>query len=141
MQAAVVPPAARPPNPACVPGAGQRCEHALVAPTLNGRLYAYERLVRGRFEANGHAYEGQYRRARTGRDGRYTIAFPGGDGDYMVQFQALGSGGIGKFLKQKLTGDDVREGRYPAPRHTYAMADGEWKRFAAALTEPPPWTP
>lgn len=51
MHAAAVPPAARLPNPACVPGAGRRCEHALVAPTLNGRLSAYERLVRGRFEA------------------------------------------------------------------------------------------
>jgi len=28
-------------NPACVVGPGQRCEHALVDPELNCRLYAY----------------------------------------------------------------------------------------------------
>jgi carboxysome shell carbonic anhydrase len=38
-------------NPACVVGPGQRCEHALVDPELNDRLYAYERRVRGRFSA------------------------------------------------------------------------------------------
>jgi carboxysome shell carbonic anhydrase len=38
------------PNPACVPGAGQRCEHALVDALLNERLYDYECRVRGRFE-------------------------------------------------------------------------------------------
>lgn len=37
------------PNPACVVGPGQRCEHALVDAELNQRLYAYERTVRGRF--------------------------------------------------------------------------------------------
>ncbi len=36
-------------NPACVLGPGQRCEHALVDPELNCRLYAYEQRVRGRF--------------------------------------------------------------------------------------------
>lgn len=36
-------------NPACVIGAGQRCEHALVDAELNRRLAAYERTVRGRF--------------------------------------------------------------------------------------------
>jgi carboxysome shell carbonic anhydrase len=36
-------------NPACIPGPGQRCEHALVDAELNRRLYAYERRVRGRF--------------------------------------------------------------------------------------------
>ena len=45
--AAAVPPA----NPACVLGPGQRCEHALVDPELNRRLYDYERRVRGRFAA------------------------------------------------------------------------------------------
>lgn len=38
-----------PANPACVIGAGQRCEHALVDQELNRRLYAYENQVRGRF--------------------------------------------------------------------------------------------
>lgn len=38
-----------PANPACVIAAGQRCEHALVDPELNRRLYAYENQVRGRF--------------------------------------------------------------------------------------------
>ena len=38
-------------NPACVVGPGQRCEHALVDPELNCRLYAYEQRVRGRFGA------------------------------------------------------------------------------------------
>ena len=36
-------------NPACVIGPGQRCEHALVDPDLNRRLFDYERSVRGRF--------------------------------------------------------------------------------------------
>lgn len=36
-------------NPACVVGANQRCEHALVDRELNERLYAYEQRVRGRF--------------------------------------------------------------------------------------------
>lgn len=36
-------------NPACVMGANQRCEHALVDQELNERLYAYEQRVRGRF--------------------------------------------------------------------------------------------
>jgi len=36
-------------NPACVVGANQSCEHALVDQDLNERLYAYERKVRGRF--------------------------------------------------------------------------------------------
>lgn len=36
-------------NPACVIGASQRCEHALVDQELNQRLYAYETRVRGRF--------------------------------------------------------------------------------------------
>ena len=40
---------AAPANPACVVGAGQRCEHALVDQELNRRLYAYENVVRGRF--------------------------------------------------------------------------------------------
>jgi carboxysome shell carbonic anhydrase len=38
-------------NPACVVGPGQRCEHALVDPELNRRLYGYEQRVRGRFAA------------------------------------------------------------------------------------------
>ncbi len=38
-------------NPACILGPGQRCEHALVDPELNCRLYAYEQRVRGRFAA------------------------------------------------------------------------------------------
>lgn len=42
--------ALRLPNPACVPGQGQACEHALVDATLNERLFDYERRVRGRFE-------------------------------------------------------------------------------------------
>lgn len=36
-------------NPACVIGAGQRCEHALVDAELNRRLAKYEATVRGRF--------------------------------------------------------------------------------------------
>lgn len=39
------------PNPACVPGAGQPCRHALVDVELNARLHAYEQTLRGRFEA------------------------------------------------------------------------------------------
>lgn len=46
-----LPQAARLANPACVPGAGQRCEHALVDAALNERLFDYERRVRVRFEA------------------------------------------------------------------------------------------
>ena len=38
-----------PANPACVIGAEQRCEHALVDQELNRRLFAYENQVRGRF--------------------------------------------------------------------------------------------
>lgn len=50
-QAASLPDAElRLPNPACVPGAGQRCEHALVDALLNERLYDYECRVRARFE-------------------------------------------------------------------------------------------
>ena len=37
-------------NPACVIGANQRCEHALVDQALNEQLYAYELQVRARFE-------------------------------------------------------------------------------------------
>ena len=49
--AASLPAAAlRLPNPACVPGGGQRCEHALVDAMLNERLFDYECRVRGRFE-------------------------------------------------------------------------------------------
>ncbi|MCS6787079.1 MAG: carboxysome shell carbonic anhydrase [Thiobacillaceae bacterium] len=44
-------PAAVPDNPACVVGAGQTCEHALVDRALNQSLYAYERRIRGRFAA------------------------------------------------------------------------------------------
>ncbi|MCX7693724.1 carboxysome shell carbonic anhydrase [Tepidimonas taiwanensis] len=40
-----------PPNPACVPGAGQFCRHPLVDAALNAALLAYEQTVRGRFEA------------------------------------------------------------------------------------------
>jgi hypothetical protein len=36
-------------NPACMIGAGQRCEHALVDPEQNQRLFVYEATVRGRF--------------------------------------------------------------------------------------------
>jgi carboxysome shell carbonic anhydrase len=36
-------------NPACVLSDSQSCEHALVDRPLNGRLYAYEQQVRGRF--------------------------------------------------------------------------------------------
>ncbi len=36
-------------NPACVVGPDQSCQHALVDPELNRRLYAYEQRVRGRF--------------------------------------------------------------------------------------------
>lgn len=43
--------AAVPNNPACVIGAGQRCEHALVDQELNRRLFVYENRVRGRFAA------------------------------------------------------------------------------------------
>lgn len=39
-----------PDNPACVIGANQRCEHALVDQALNEQLYVYELQVRGRFE-------------------------------------------------------------------------------------------
>ncbi len=49
--AAVTAQAPLPANPACVIGPGQRCEHALVDPELNRRLYAYEQQVRGRFAA------------------------------------------------------------------------------------------
>ncbi|MFZ0107427.1 MAG: carboxysome shell carbonic anhydrase, partial [Thiobacillus sp.] len=38
-------------NPACIVGAGQRCEHALVDPEQNQRLFAYEATVRGRFSS------------------------------------------------------------------------------------------
>lgn len=38
-----------PPNPACVVGPGQSCEHALVDQELNRRLFLYEQRVRGRF--------------------------------------------------------------------------------------------
>jgi carboxysome shell carbonic anhydrase len=49
-EAGAVSPAVAPlANPACVLGPGQRCEHALVDPELNRRLYAYEQRVRGRF--------------------------------------------------------------------------------------------
>ncbi|WP_240099414.1 carboxysome shell carbonic anhydrase [Thermomonas flagellata] len=41
--------AVAPANPACVVGAGQRCEHALVDAELNRRLYEYERSLRARF--------------------------------------------------------------------------------------------
>lgn len=40
-----------PPNPACVIGPGQRCEHALVDSVLNSRLADYEAKVRARFAA------------------------------------------------------------------------------------------
>lgn len=43
--------AGAPDNPACVIGAGQRCEHVLVDQELNRCLYAYEQEVRGRFAA------------------------------------------------------------------------------------------
>jgi carboxysome shell carbonic anhydrase len=36
-------------NPACVLGAGQRCEHVLVDQALNRSLYEYETRIRGRF--------------------------------------------------------------------------------------------
>lgn len=39
------------PNPACVVGPGQRCEHALVDGELNRRLAEYEKRVRARFAA------------------------------------------------------------------------------------------
>ena len=45
----IQPDADAPANPACVIGAGERCEHALVDQELNRRLYAYENQVRGRF--------------------------------------------------------------------------------------------
>ncbi len=45
------PAAAALPNPSCVIGPDQRCEHALVDQELNRRLYAYEQKVRGRFNA------------------------------------------------------------------------------------------
>lgn len=41
--------AGAPANPACVIGADQPCEHALVDQELNRRLYTYEKQVRGRF--------------------------------------------------------------------------------------------
>lgn len=39
------------PNPACVPGAGRSCRHALTDVDLNAALHAYEQTVRGRFES------------------------------------------------------------------------------------------
>ncbi|MGC9269859.1 carboxysome shell carbonic anhydrase [Acidiphilium sp.] len=39
------------PNPACVPGSLQRCEHALVDQALNAALYDYECRIAARFEA------------------------------------------------------------------------------------------
>jgi carboxysome shell carbonic anhydrase len=39
------------PNPACVPGSGQSCEHALVDQALNTALYDYESRVTARFGA------------------------------------------------------------------------------------------
>ena len=36
-------------NPACVISADQSCEHGLVDPELNRRLYEYEQRVRNRF--------------------------------------------------------------------------------------------
>jgi len=41
----------QPPNPACVIGPGQRCEHSLVNTELNRRLAEYEARVRSRFAA------------------------------------------------------------------------------------------
>ncbi|TSE29934.1 carboxysome shell carbonic anhydrase [Tepidimonas thermarum] len=50
--ARVVPQAQAPlPNPACVPGAGRSCRHALTDVALNAALHAYEQTVRGRFDA------------------------------------------------------------------------------------------
>lgn len=40
---------AAPPNPACVMGPGQRCQHPLVDDALNGLMDDYERTVRQRF--------------------------------------------------------------------------------------------
>jgi carboxysome shell carbonic anhydrase len=39
------------PNPACVPGSGQSCTHALVDQALNAALYDYETRVSARFGA------------------------------------------------------------------------------------------
>lgn len=39
------------PNPACVPGPGRSCRHALTDTDLNAALHAYEQTVRGRFES------------------------------------------------------------------------------------------
>jgi len=39
------------PNPACVPGAGRSCTHALVDQDINAVLHRYEQAIRGRFEA------------------------------------------------------------------------------------------
>jgi carboxysome shell carbonic anhydrase len=39
------------PNPVCVPGSGQSCEHALVDQALNAALYDYENRVSARFGA------------------------------------------------------------------------------------------
>ena len=37
--------------PVCVPGPGQRCEHALVDQSLNALLHDYDQQMRGRFES------------------------------------------------------------------------------------------
>jgi carboxysome shell carbonic anhydrase len=49
MYAGTAMPGAAASNPACVIGAGQRCEHALVDAELNRRLAVYETTVRSRF--------------------------------------------------------------------------------------------
>ena len=51
MQGTTAPAPSRTAQPICVPGVNERCEHALVDPALNERLFDYERCVRARFDA------------------------------------------------------------------------------------------
>lgn len=96
-----------PANPACVVGAGQRCEHALVDQELNQRLYAYEKRVRGRFAAIVDTLK--------------TLSALQHELDFVARAQRVAQEKLGYTLPQSLLGDAWVSGLDLRALHSYCI--------------------
>lgn len=117
--------AVAPANPACVVGAGQRCEHPLADAELNRRLRAYEQAVRGRFAAIVPTLR--------------QIAALQHAPDFPAQAQALAQAQLGFALPQALLDDAWVAGLDLRALHAHCIFATFQACVAGAAQDQAPW--
>lgn len=112
-------------NPACVVGANQRCEHALVDQALNERLYAYEQRVRGRFAPIGGLLK--------------TLSALQHELDFAVRAQQLAQAQLGYALPQALLNDAWISGLDLRALHAHCIFRSFKACIEGAAVDQAPW--